>query len=103
MNSLRLLFIYLFYNNVLLNNKLELNKYLFLDVTLKLEDVELNNVSLRLVDVLKISRRCYLIFRSLLLRVIKVYFFISFILKRFTLLRKELFMLFPFIIKYSIF
>ena len=103
MNFFRLLSIHLFYDNVILNSKLKSNEYLFLDTILKLENIESNDVSLRLTDVLKILRRYYLIFRSLLLRIIEVYFFISFILKIFTLLKRNLFISFSFIIKYSIF
>ena len=95
----RLLSIHLLYDNVLLNNRSELNKYLFSNVILKLEDVELNNVLLKLINTLKISRRCCLVFRFSLSRTIEVHFSVSFMLERFTLLRKELFMSFSFLIK----
>ena len=48
-----LLFIHLFYDNILLNNNLKSNEYLFLNVILKLRDTESNNIFLRLVDILK--------------------------------------------------
>ena len=45
---------YLLYDNILLNSKLELNRYLFLNTILELRAVKLSNMSLKLTDALKI-------------------------------------------------